>query len=68
MTASGLSGHCRIGIVRVIKMCGTVDLKTNRLLLRRHQSEDAAVLFEVFGSDPQMFEYDKTHQTLSVIV
>jgi hypothetical protein len=49
-------------------MCGTVDLKTNRLLLRRHQSEDAAVLFEVFGSDPQMFEYDKTHQTLSVIV
>lgn len=38
-------------------MSGTVELKTDRLLLRRHQSEDAAVLFEIFGSDPQMFEY-----------
>ena len=38
-------------------MGGTVELKTNRLLLRRHQSEDAAVLFEKFGSDPKMFEY-----------
>ncbi|MBR0376043.1 MAG: GNAT family N-acetyltransferase [Bacillota bacterium] len=38
-------------------MGGTVELKTSRLVLRRHQSEDAAVLFEIFGSDPQMFEY-----------
>ncbi|MCR5294217.1 MAG: GNAT family N-acetyltransferase [Lachnospiraceae bacterium] len=38
-------------------MSGTVELKTGRLLLRGHQSEDAAVLFEKFGSDPQMFEY-----------
>ena len=38
-------------------MIGTVELKTDRLLLRKHQSEDAAVLFEIFGSDPQMFEY-----------
>ena len=38
-------------------MNGTVELKTERLLLRRHQSEDAAVLFDKFGSDPQMFEY-----------
>ena len=38
-------------------MSGTVELKTNRLLLRRHQSEDAAVLFEEFGRDPKMFEY-----------
>ena len=38
-------------------MSGTVELKTDRLLLRRHQIEDAPVLFEIFGSDPQMFEY-----------
>lgn len=36
---------------------GTVELKTERLFLRRHRSEDAAVLFEIFGTDPQMFEY-----------
>lgn len=38
-------------------MNGTVELKTDRLLLRKHQSEDAGVLFEIFGSDPQMYEY-----------
>ena len=38
-------------------MNGTVELKTERLLLRRHQIEDAAVLFEKFGADPKMFEY-----------
>ncbi len=38
-------------------MSGTVELETDRLLLRRHQSEDAVVLFETFGSDPQMYEY-----------
>ncbi len=39
------------------KMSGTVELKTDRLLLRRHQSEDAEILFEIFGCDPQMSEY-----------
>ena len=38
-------------------MEGTIELKTERLLLRRHQSEDATALFEIFGSDPQMFKY-----------
>ena len=38
-------------------MSGTIEIKTARLLLRRYQSEDANVLFEIFGSDPQMFEY-----------
>lgn len=38
-------------------MSGTVELKTDRLLLRRHQREDAVVLFEKFGSDPKMFAY-----------
>ena len=38
-------------------MSGTIELKTDRLLLRKHHSEDAAVLFDIFGTDPQMFEY-----------
>ena len=38
-------------------MSGTVELKTERLLLRRHQREDALVLHQTFGSDPQMFEF-----------
>ena len=38
-------------------MSGTIELKTERLCLRKHRFEDADVLFEMFGSDPQMFEY-----------
>lgn len=38
-------------------MNGTIELKTDRLLLRRHHSDDAASLYHTFGSDPQMFEY-----------
>ena len=38
-------------------MSGTIELKTERLLLRRHQSEDALILYDIFGSDPKMFEY-----------
>ena len=38
-------------------MSGTIKLKTERLLLRRHQSEDALILYDIFGSDPKMFEY-----------
>ena len=38
-------------------MKGTVELITDRLLLRKHQREDAADLFGIIGSDPKMFEY-----------
>ena len=38
-------------------MGGTVELKTDRLFLRKHHSEDAAILFNMFGNDPKMFEY-----------
>ena len=38
-------------------MGGTVELKTDRLFLRKHHSEDAAILFNMFDSDPKMFEY-----------
>ena len=38
-------------------MSGTVELRTERLLLRRHVAEDAKPLHENFGQDPVMFEY-----------
>ena len=38
-------------------MPGTVELKTARLLLRKHIAEDAQPLHEKFGQDPAMFEY-----------
>lgn len=38
-------------------MNGTIVLRTERLVLRRHIAEDAAVLHENFGCDPKMFEY-----------
>lgn len=38
-------------------MSGTIELRTKRLGLRRHQNEDASVLYKVFGTDPRMFEY-----------
>ena len=49
-------------------MNGTVELKTERLLLRRHQFEDAVVLFEKFGVDPKMFEYSgwNPYQTIAM--
>ncbi len=49
-------------------MSGTIEMKTDRLLLRRHQSDDANVLFEIFGSDPQMFKYSgwNPYQTYSM--
>ena len=38
-------------------MAGTQELKTARLLLRRHVTEDAKPLHERFGCDPAMYEY-----------
>ncbi|MBR3320514.1 MAG: GNAT family N-acetyltransferase [Exiguobacterium sp.] len=38
-------------------MPGTIDLRTDRMLLRRHVMEDAEPLHEGFGIDPAMFEY-----------
>lgn len=38
-------------------MEGTEELKTERLVLRRYCMEDAAVLHEQFGKDPEMFKY-----------
>lgn len=38
-------------------MSGTVELKTERLILRRYRNEDAEVLHRNFGLDPDMFRY-----------
>ncbi len=38
-------------------MNGTIELKTERLLLRRHCRKDAAILFRNFGLDAKMYEY-----------
>ena len=38
-------------------MKGTRELKTERLLLRRYRMDDAAVLYEKFGADPEMYRY-----------
>ena len=36
---------------------GTVLLTTDRLVLRRHTEEDAMLLYQNFGQDPEMFKY-----------
>ena len=54
-------------------MHGTVQLKTNRLLLRKYKMEDAETLFRDFGQKAEMSEYsgwnpyetlDMTKQTI----
>ena len=36
---------------------GTIQLTTERLVLRRHMEEDALLLHQNFGMDPEMFRY-----------
>ena len=38
-------------------MSGTREIKTERLILRKHVPEDASVLYQNFGSDPDMYKY-----------
>lgn len=38
-------------------MTGTNEFSTKRLFMRRYRMDDARVLFEKFGCDPQMYEY-----------
>ena len=38
-------------------MTGTIQLKTDRLILRRHVIEDADFLYRRFGRDEKMYEY-----------
>ena len=38
-------------------MSGTIRIETERLVLRRHISEDADFLYAFLGTDEKMFEY-----------
>ena len=38
-------------------MTGTMEITTERLLLRRYRADDARILHEKFGCDPEMYEY-----------
>lgn len=38
-------------------MAGTIELKTDRLILRRHAPEDGRLLYENFGKDVKMYEF-----------
>lgn len=38
-------------------MHGTTELRTEHLILRRYRSEDAAALYQHFGTDPAMVKY-----------
>ena len=38
-------------------MSGTMELRTLRLTLRRYRTEDARILYEKFGKDPEMYRY-----------
>ena len=38
-------------------MNGTIELKTDRLVLRRHTADDAEKLYVLFGKDDRMHEY-----------
>ena len=46
-----------IASIQEIGTCGTAELPTERLLLRRYRPEDAEDLYEYFGKDPAMFQY-----------
>ena len=40
-----------------IKVHGTAELRTERLILRRYRREDADALYKWLGSDPVMYQY-----------
>ena len=49
--------HSQIASVKVVEMRGTAELFTERLTLRRYRPDDAADLYERFGTDETMFRY-----------
>ena len=38
-------------------MTGTNEIRTERLVMRRYQIEDALILYKKFGCDPEMYKY-----------
>ena len=47
----------QIASIEEIEVQGTVELRTDRLVLRRYRPEDAAALYRHLGSDPAMYQY-----------
>lgn len=43
--------------IEEIEVHGTVELRTERLILRRYTLEDVSSLYETFGTDPVMYQY-----------
>ena len=43
--------------IEEIEVHGTVELRTERLVLRRYRPEDAGLLYRHFGTDPEMAGY-----------
>ena len=48
--------HVRVSIEE-IEAHGTVELWTERMILRRYRPEDADSLYQYFGTDPAMYAY-----------
>ena len=40
-----------------MKYCGTQEIKTNRLILRRVELADAPIMFQNWQSDPRVTKY-----------
>ena len=47
----------QIASIEEIVVHGTAELRTERLKLRRYREEDAAELYEYFGTDPSTYQY-----------
>lgn len=49
--------HSQIAFIEEIEVHGTVELRTERMTLRRYRPEDAEQLYRYFGTDPEMYRY-----------
>ena len=49
--------HSQIVSIEEIEVHGTVELWTERMILRRYRPEDADELYRYLGTDPEMYEY-----------
>ena len=49
--------HSQITSIEEIEVHGTVDLWTERMVLRRYRPEDADDLYRYLGTDPAMYQY-----------
>ena len=47
----------QIASIEEIEVHGCVELRTERLILRRYRPEDAADLYRYLGTDPSMYKY-----------